>query len=432
MVISRKSVAHTLRALRHRNYRLFFFGNAISLVGTWLQQVALPWVTFEMTRSKTKLGIVAALGQVSVLVLGPLVGVFVDRTNKLTTVIVTQAAAMLQAFALAALAMSGVLDYWQIVALSAIGGLISAFDVPARQALMFDLIDTKHDLGNAIALNSSLVNIARMVGPAIAGVFIGMAGAGMCFLLNGVSYLAVLISLFMIRLPPSASHHQRKHEDFMHSLNEGVRYVFGFSPMRNLILIVGLASFTAMAFNVLMPPYVAETIGGTAAERAHDFGMLMAASGFGALIGGIHLAARPSVRGLGKLIPLGGVTGGVCMMIFAFTHNLWVACILRLIASIGALSLMASANTILQTIVEDRQRGRLMSFYTMAFIGMAAVGSFVGGRLADLIGSLNVILLMGGITVIFSLVFAARLPHMRQLVVPIYDKLGIPPVAGHK
>ncbi len=417
--------ANTLRALRHRNFRLFLVGQGISLVGTWLQQLALPWLTYQITRSDLMLGLVGFVGQIPVLLLGPVAGFVSDRTNRHRLVILTQTLAMLQAFALAALSFSGDIQVWQIVALSTVMGTISAFDIPVRQAFLFQMLDTREDLGNAIALNSSLVNLARLIGPAVGGLLIGVAGAGVCFLLNGLSFLAVIASLMMMRIAPQPPQPRHAAGALAH-FREGFAYAFGFPPVRDLMFLLTLSSITGTAYVVLMPVFAAEVLG-TPDTSAHIFGYLMAASGLGALMGAIHLAGRPSVLGLGRLIAGGALVLGVSMFFFGHTHHLWLAMLLRLTGSAGMVIQMAATNTIIQTVTPDQHRGRVMAFFAMAFIGMAPIGSLLGGALSHRLGPQTTLMIIGSATALGGLIFLARLPKLRNQIRPIYRELGILP-----
>ena len=416
--ISRSKVSQTLRALRHRNYRLFFFGQGISLVGTWLQQLALPWLSYKLTGSSLQLGTVGFLTLFPHLLFGPVAGVLGDRFNRKRVVIITQTLAMLQAFVLAALTLSGMIQMWHVYLLSLILGCVAAFDLPIRQALMFDLIDSKQDIGNAVALNSTLVNLARTIGPAIAGVMIGMSDGetGVCFLLNAASFVAVLISLIMIQIPPHT--HARHHEPVLQALREGFRYTFDFQPNRLVLLQVALSSITAMSFTVLMPVF-ADQIGH---GDANVLGILMAAAGLGALMGSIHLAAQPSTRGLIRLLPVGAMVSGVSMILFAATDSLWLCAILRLTTSAGVLIQMAASNTILHTIAGDHHRSRVMAIYSMAFAGMAPFGSLLGGWMAHHTSPRLTIVVAGIATILITIHFLIRLPDMQAQLAERHDR----------
>lgn len=419
---TRSKVTHTLRALRHRNYRLFFLGQGISLMGTWMQQFALPLLSYKLTGSAKLLGVVGFLTTFPHLVLSPLAGVVGDRLSRKNLVILTQTLAMLQAAALAALTLGDVIQMWHVYTLSLLLGCVAAFDLPIRQALMFDLIDSKQDIGNAVALNSTLVNLARTIGPALAGVVVGMSKGetGICFLLNAVSFVAVLVSLVMIQIPPNA--HAAAHEPVFHSLREGFRYTFDFQPNRLVLLQVALSSITAMSFTVLMPVFADQMSGGDQAAEAHVLGVLMAAAGLGALLGSVHLAAQPSTRGLIRVIPLGALATAVGMILFAWCDSLWMRSILRLAVSAGVLIQMASSNTILQTIAGDRHRTRVMAIYAMAFAGMAPFGSLIGGWVAERLNPEWAIIGAGIATILITAHFLIRMPQMQRQLDELHDR----------
>jgi MFS family permease len=409
---ARSRVPHPLRALRHRNYRLFFFGQGISLVGTWLQQTALPYLSYKTNESALELTTVMFLTQIPQLALGPAAGVLGDRFDRKSLVIVTQTLAMVQAFVLAWLTLADAVQMWHIYSLSLMLGCVAAFDLPVRQAMMFDLIDSKQDIGNAVALNSTLVNLARVIGPSIAGVLIGLSRGhtATCFLLNGVSFVAVLISLAMIRIPPAA--HPPHHEPALHALREGFGHTFSFPPNRLVLALVAVSSITAMSFTVLMPVY-ADHI---RHDDPHAYGLLMAAGGLGALMGSIHLAAQPSPLGLIRLIPVGAAMSAVGMLAFALTTELWACAVLRVVASAGVLIQMAASNTILHALAGNRHRARVMAIYSMAFVGMAPVGSILGGQVAHHASPQTAAALAGIATALAAVYFLLRLPTIQRQI----------------
>jgi MFS family permease len=348
-------------------------------------------------------------------------GVFVDRVNRHRLLLLTQTLMMLQAFALAFLDLTGNLAVWHVIALSAALGLVNAFDMPARQAFLTDMIEKRDDLANAIALNSSIFNGARLVGPSVAGLLLAATSAGFCFLVNALSYLAVLLALLAMRVRPRQRHAARP--PFLQGLREGFRYAFGFPPIRALLLLLALVSFTGMAYAVLMPVFADRVLHGGPAT----FGYLTAASGLGALAAAVYLAGRKTVLGLGKWIAAAPAAFGAGLIVFSFSHTLWLS-LLALFVSGGAVMLhMAASNTILQTIVDEDKRGRVMSFYTMAFMGMAPLGSLLAGWLADRIGAPNTVALAGASCLLGSLLFATALPSLREKVRPIYRRMGILP-----
>ena len=408
-----------LRALRHRNYRLYFSGQGISLIGTWMTRVATSWLVYRLTHSALLLGVVSFAGQLPTFIFAPIAGVWVDRLNRHRVLLVTQILAMLQSLALAVLVFANVITVWQIICLGAFQGLINAFDMPARQAFVVQMIEDKQDLGNAIALNSSMVNMARLIGPSIAGVLIAAVGEGYCFLIDGISYIAVIISLAVMReLPPQMF---SKRAGVLSELKDGWNYVVHFVPVRSILLLLALVSLLGMPYTVLMPIFAARVLRG----GAHTLGFLMAASGVGALAGAIALAARRSVRGLGRMIPIATAIFGIALMGFSQSRMLWLSLVLLLASGFGMMTQMAASNTILQTISPDERRGRVMSYYTMAFIGMAPFGSLLAGTMANRIGAPLTVLITGGLCAAGAVWFAARLKGIRELVRPIYVKLGI-------
>jgi MFS family permease len=413
-----------LRSLKYRNYRLFFSGQSISLIGTWIQRIATPWLVYHLTGSVFLLGVVGFAGQIPTFLLAPFAGVLTDRWNKFHILVVTQVAAMLQALMLAALYFSGTIAIWHIVLLSILLGCINAFDVPARQSLVVQMVDKKEDLGNAIALNSSMVNGARLLGPSIAGMLIAFMGEGVCFLINGLSYIFVIIFLLMMRI--NASNGKRKNEHVLKELKEGFRYTFGFKPIKYTILMLALVSFMGMPYTVLMPVVAKEILHG----GSHTFGFLMGASGLGALLGALYLASRKNAVGLGRLIPRAAIIFGAGLILFSLSRHVWLSLVLMVFIGLGMMLQMASSNTIMQTVVDDDKRGRVMSFYTMAFMGTAPFGSFLAGSLAKIIGAPNTILLGGVACIIGAIVFISKLPKFRAAIRPVYIKLGYLPQDG--
>ncbi len=416
-----KGIRLVLRALRYRNYRLFFGGQCISLIGTWMQSIALSWLVYRMTDSAFILGIVGFAGQIPAFLLAPFAGVLADRWNKHRMIVATQSLAMVQAMILAALALTSTIAVWHIVVLSLFLGIINAFDIPTRQSFILEMIESKEDLPNAIALNSSMFNGARLVGPSIAGITIAAVGEGTCFLLNAVSYLAVIGALLAMRIPPRISDGRRQH--VLRDLRSGFRYVYGFSPIRDILLLLALVSLMGMPFTVLMPVVARDILRGD----AHTYGFLMGAVGVGALSGAIYLASRKSVVGLSRWIPRAASLFGAGLVFFAVSRSLWLSLVMLLVVGFGMMVQMASSNTLLQTLAEDDKRGRVMSFYTMAFMGMVPFGSLWAGSAASRIGATPTILISGIASIAGALVFASRLKHLRQIIHPLYRKMGIIP-----
>jgi MFS family permease len=415
--------AYPLRALRHRNFRLFFGGQTISLMGTWMTRLATSWLVYRLTGSPFLLGVVGFAGQIPTFVLAPLAGVWVDRLNRRNVLVVTQVLAMLQSLALAALTLSHRINIREVILLSAFQGLINAFDMPGRQTFLVEMIEDKQDLGNAIALNSSMVNMARLVGPSLAGAVIALSSEGYCFLIDGVSYLAVILSLLLMRTKPASI--KRSTESVLVDLREGWKYVSGSAPIRTILLLFATVSLMGWPFTVLMPIFAGKILHG----GPHTLGFLMGAVGLGALISAISLAMRKTVLGLGKMIAISTAAFGVGLIGFGFSRIFWISLVLMLVSGFGMMQQMAASNTIIQTIVEDNKRGRVMSFYTVAFVGMAPFGSLLAGGLAHLIGAPYTVMFSGACCVAGSAWFATRLPSIREHMRPIYRDLGIlPPV----
>ena len=410
-----------VRALRHRNFRLFFIGQGISLIGTWMQSIALGWLVYRLTHSAFLLGVVGFSGQIAVLLLAPFAGVVADRRNRHSLLILTQVVAMAQAFVLSYLVLTETVMIWHVIALSLVLGSVNAFDIPVRQSFFIEMIEDKNDLGNAIALNSSVVNGARLLGPSVAGLLIATVGEGLCFLINGLSYLAVIASLLLMRLvrknvsPPGS----RAWDDF----TEGLKHVFLFEPIRAIILLLGLMSLMGMPYVVLMPLFAKDILhGGPSA-----LGFLMGGCGVGALTGALYLASRRGVLGLGKMIPIGASIFGFGLIAFSLSSNLFLSLPLMTVIGFGQIIELAASNTLLQTIVDDEQRGRVMGFFTVAFLGMAPIGSLIAGAMASVIGA-PWTLFIGGVTcLIGAAAFARKLPRLREKARPIYVTRGILP-----
>ncbi len=408
-----------IRALKYPNFRLFFAGQSISLVGTWIQQIAMSWLVYRLTKSAFLLGVVGFTSQIPTFLLAPFAGVLADHWNRHRMIIFTQIFSMIQALLLAVLVLTNMIAVWQIIILSIFLGLINAFDIPARQSFIVEMIEDKSDLGNAIALNSTMVNSARLIGPSIAGILISLVGEGFCFLINGLSYLAVILSLILMKIVSQKVTTHRP--DVIKGLKEGFSYAFAFPPIRAIILLLALISLMGSSYMVLMPIVATKVLHG----GAHTLGFLMGAAGLGALIGAIYLAARRSVRGLFSMLPFAGGLFGFSLLIFSLSRSLWFSFILLLITGFGMIMQMASSNTVLQTIVDDNKRGRVMSIYTMAFMGMAPFGSLLVGGLANSLGVPVTLMLSGLVSIIGSLFFAWKLPSLRESIRPIYVKMGI-------
>jgi MFS family permease len=407
------------RALGHRNYRLFFGGQGISLIGTWMQQTAMSWLVYHRTNSAFLLGLVAFSGQIPALFLMPLAGVLTDRWNRHQILVITQFLAMVQAFILAFLDLTGALNLPQILFLSFFLGLVNAFDMPTRQAFVVDLVARREDVGNAIALNSFIFNGARLLGPSLGGFLISLLGEAACFLLNGLSFLAVLAALLAMKIP--AGKGKALSSPLRAQLKEGFMYALGFPPIRSILLFLSLISLVGMGYVTLMPIFAKDILHG----GPDTLGFLMAASGLGALMGAIFLASRKSVRGLGRMIALASFIFGLGILIFSLSRIFLVSFLILVFAGFGMMVQMASSNTILQTIVDDDKRGRVMSLFTLAFMGMAPLGSLLAGSFAHWIGAPFTLRVAGVLCLGASFSFLWRLPRFRAMIRPIYFQKGI-------
>jgi len=416
-----RAFLNLFRTFRNRNYRLFFGGQIISLVGTWMQQVALTWLVYRLTNSPFLLGVVAFSSQLPTFLVGPFAGVIADRMSRHRILIATQALAMMQAVILSVLSLTGAVEVWHIIVLGLFLGVINAFDMPTRQSFVLDMIENREDLSNAIALNSSMFNAARLVGPAIAGLTIGAFGEGACFVLNAASYIPVIIALSAMKLPRPEAPPKRR--GVVEEFREGLSYVAHSTPIRYILLLVSVVSIAGMQYSVLMPVIAKDILHG----GANTFGFLMGATGVGAVIGTLTLASRKSVVGLGRWIAIGGGIFGSGLVALALSKSFALSMSLLLLTGFGMMVQLASSNTILQTIADDDKRGRVMSFYVMSFMGLAPFGSLIAGSFAGSYGAPATLAACGCICMAGSLVFATRLPALRKEIRPIYRRLGIIP-----
>ncbi len=414
-------MSHAWRALRHRNFRLFFGGQSISLIGTWMTRLATSWLVYRLTGSAILLGTVGFAGQIPTFLLAPFAGVWVDRWNRRRVLLATQTLAMVQSLALAALTLTHRVNIHEILCLSVFQGVINAFDMPARQAFLVQMVEDKKDLGNAIAINSSMVNVARLLGPSLAGLLIAATNEGWCFLIDGVSYLAVLASLLMMRVQVTAM--RRAGTSMLEQLREGWAYVSRSAPLRTILLLFALVSLMGMPFTVLMPVFASKVLHG----GPHTLGFLMGASGVGALAAALSMAARRSVRGLTKMIPIAAAAFGAGLILFGLSRSLWISLAMMLLTGFGMMQGMAASNTIIQTIVSEDKRGRVMSYYTMAFVGMAPFGSLLAGAMAHAMGAPLTVIVNGSVVIAGALWFTTRLKSVRREIKPIYQELGIMP-----
>ncbi|MEZ2345662.1 MFS transporter [Terriglobus sp. RCC_193] len=412
--------AHTMRALRHRNYRLYLSGQCVSLMGTWMTRLALSWLTYRLTHSAFLLGMVGFAGQILTFVLAPFAGVWVDRMDRRKLLVMTQVAAAVQSLALAALTLAKVITIQEILALAALQGLIDAFDMPARQSFVTKMVPDKEDLSNAIALNSSMVNVARLVGPSVAAIVIAKLGEGWCFGIDGVSYLAVIASLLMMRIKPDVpgAHHRPAMAEQM---REGWGYVSRFIPVRNILLLFAMTSLMGMSQMALLPLFAAQVLHG----GPRMLGLLTTANAVGALVAAVLLASRKNAVGLLRYVQYGGALFGAALIVFGMSH--WVA--LSLLAMVamgfGIMTGMGGSNTIIQTLSPEEKRGRVMSFYTMAFIGMTPFGSLQAGALAHRIGAPHTLVFSGVCVLLAGACFWSQTSTMRLHIRARYEELGI-------
>ena len=414
-------LSYAWRALQHRNFRLFFGGQSISLIGTWMTRVATGWLVYRLTGSALLLGTVSFMGQIPTFLLAPFAGVWVDRLDRRQVLVWTQALSMVQSLALAAMTLTHTITIPWLLMLSAMQGMINAFDMPGRQSFIIKMVDDKRDLSNAIAINSSMVNAARLLGPSLAGMLIAVSSEGWCFLVDGISYMAVIASLLMMRL--NAPDPRRAADSTLNELKAGWTYVTEFLPIRTILLLFALVSLMGMPYVVLMPVFARTVLHG----GPHTLGFLMGATGLGALVAALRLAARRSVVGLVRMIPIAAAVFGAGLIGFGLSRAFWLSMIMVFIAGMGMMQGMASSNTVIQTIVSEDKRGRVMSYYTMAFVGMAPFGSLLAGSMASAIGAPRTVALNGCIVVLGAAWFATRLKALRLQIRPIYQEMGILP-----
>jgi MFS family permease len=411
-----------LRALRHRNFRLFFCGQSVSLVGTWMTRLATSWLVYRLTGSTFLLGVVSFAGQIPTFLLGPVAGVWIDRWERRKLLLVTQFLAAVQSLMLAGLTLSGRITISEVVGLSVFQGLINAFDMPARQSFLVQMVGGRADLGNAIALNSTMVNGARLLGPALAGITIAAVGEGYCFLIDGMSYFAVIASLLAMKIEVQPT--SKSTDSTLVQLKEGWRYVTTFAPIRTVLIMFVIISFMGVPYTVLMPVFASKILHG----GPHTLGFLMGAAGVGAIIAALNLAARKSVRGLYRVIPTVAAVFGGGLVAFSFSRNLWLSLALMGVTGFGMMQGFAASNTVIQTIVDDDKRGRVMSYWTMAYMGASPFGSLLAGSLAPIIGAPGTVLLCGIGCLLGAAWFWLQIPKLRPIIRPIYEELGILPV----
>ena len=415
------SISHAWRALHSHNFRLYFIGQTTSLLGTWMTRLAMSWLVYRLTHSALLLGVVSFSGQIICFLVGPFAGVWVERLPRRKLLVWTQIASALQSLALAVLTFAHVINLVEIIGLAAFQGLINAFDMPGRQAFLVQMVDDRSDLPNAIAINSSMANGTRLVGPAIAGLIIAAAGEGWCFLIDGISYLAVIASLLMMRI--TAHDIRRARSTMFREMREGWEYVRTFQPIRTVLLLFALISLMGYPYMVLMPVFAAEVLHGNSAT----LGWLTGAVGIGALCSGLSLTLRKSVVGLTLMLEVATVLLGAGLILFGLSHSFWLSVLLMIFAGFGLMQTAAGCNTVIQSLVSEHMRARVMSYYTMAFFGAAPVGSLLAGVLAHHIGAPNTVIITGACCLAGALWFALKLPGLDALIHPIYQERGLLP-----
>jgi MFS family permease len=416
-----RDFSHAWRALRHRNFRLFFGGQSISLIGTWMTRVATAWLVYQLTHSALLLGTVSFVGQIPTFLLAPFAGVLVDRLDRRQVLLWTQTLAMVQSLALAWLTLTHRINITEVLILSGFQGMINAFDMPGRQAFMVQMVEDRADLSNAIAINSSMVNLARLIGPSLAGLVIAATNEGWCFFIDGISYIAVIISLLSMRV--KVTDMKRAVTSMAVQLREGWDYVSSFVPIRTILLLFALVSLMGMPYVVLMPVFAAQVLHG----GAHTLGFLMGAAGVGALVSALSLVVRKSVRGLLKMLPIAACMFGMGLVAFGLSRVLWLSMALMVITGFGMMQGLTASNTIIQTLVPEDKRGRVMSYYTAAFVGMAPFGSLLAGSLAQWIGAPRTVMVTGCCCVAGAAWFWTQMKTLKRTMRPIYQEMGIIP-----
>lgn len=417
-----------LRAFRYRNYRLFFGGQVVSLVGSWITMTATSWLVYRLSGSAFLLGVVGFASQFPSFLLTPFAGIYVDRWNRHRLLVGTQVASMVIAFVLAALTLSGLISIHWLIVVSVFSGIVNAFDMPGRQAFAVLLVEDKRDLGNAIALNSSMFNAARLVGPSIAGAIIALTNEGWCYFIDGVSYLAVIAALLAMRLPAARPSATAAHESPLQQFRDGWTYTYNSRTIRSVIALVALVCLVGVPYTVLMPVFAAEILGG----GAHTLGFLMTASGGGALLGALWLASRRTLAGLTRNIAVAGLIFSVGLMAFALSRAMWLSAPLLVVAGFGFIVMVASSNTLLQAIVEDGKRGRVLSFFLMAYFGTTPFGSLAAGALSERIGAPYTIVACGALCLVGVGWFTLQLSRLAEDMAPVMARLGAAAGAPHR
>ncbi len=402
-----------LRAFGARNFRLYVMGQSVSLIGTWMQQLGMSWLVYRLTGSTALLGVSVFCGQIPMLFLSPFAGVLADRLDRRRVLLVTQVLLMAQAAALAALSWTGAVRVWQVLTLNVCFGVVFSLDMPTRQSLIPDLVEDKADLGNAIALCATMVNLTRLIGPALAGLVIATTGESACFALNAASFLPVIAALLLIRTTP-APRTAESRKPVLGGLRDGLAYAFGTPAIGTLLALLAVVSLTGMPYTVLMPVFATKILGGD----ARTMGYLTASSGVGALLGALYLTSRGRAGGLERRIPVGAGLFGVGLIFFSMSTRFWLSSLSLFAAGLGVMIMMAACNTVLQTISAEDKRGRVMSLYVTSLMGMAPVGGLICGALAARWGAPLTVLLGGAASLAGALAFGWRVPALREKMLP--------------
>ncbi|HOI07889.1 MAG TPA: MFS transporter [Deltaproteobacteria bacterium] len=414
--------APILRSFRSRNYRLFFAGQSFSLVGTWMQHVAMSWLVYRLTGSALLLGVLGFVSMIPTLVVAPFAGALADRWDRRRLLISTQGLAMVQAIILTVLVILGIIEVWEIILLTLVLGIVNSFDVPIRQAFVVEMVESREDLANAIALNSSMFHGTRLIGPSLAGLLIGTVGEGGCFLINALSYLAVICSLMAMKIAPRPAGYTGRR--IIQEMRDGFSYAFSFAPIRSILLLIAIISIVGFPYVVLFPVFAKEILLG----GPHTYGFLMTATGLGSFAAAMYLASRRSVGGLEKLMVWTPVIFGTSLVAFAFSRSLALSLCTLVFSGFGMMFLVGASNTIIQTVVDDDKRGRVMSLYTMAFMGISPFGALLAGALAGSIGATATVAVGGVFCILTSALSALGLPALRRSTASRSRKTGTLPV----
>jgi MFS family permease len=418
-----KSFSHAWSALRHRNFRLFFCGQTVSLLGTWMTRLATAWLVYRLTHSAFLLGIVGFASLIPAFFLVPFAGVWIEQIDRRKLIVCTQAVAAIQSLSMAALTLTHRINIAEVIALSALQGIVDGFDLPARQSFLIHMVEDKNDLPNAIAINSSMNNAARLVGPAIAGLVVAALGEGWCFLIDGLSYLPVIASLIAMHLPPHLASQSKT--TMLQQMREGWEFVRSFTPIRTILILFASVSLMGYPYATLLPIFAGQILHG----GAHTLGWLTSASGVGALLSGISLTLRKTPARFTRIIAISTALFGVGLVFFGISHWLWLSLSLMFFIGFGMLQAASACNTVIQTLVPDDKRGRVMGYYTMAFVGSAPFGALLAGSLAHWVGAPLTVIFTGSCVIVASLYFTLQLPRLHRIIDPIYREKGILPPA---